>query len=397
MQRVSDEGAKGTSSGDTLEAEFHTVEAANAVKSNSAEAVRAGNKRLQGGAGSDELVAAMQQGHVVMTNLPAAKPGAAAGGEQQGTADRAVYEESTQKVTLTGTVRVAQSDSVIWADRVVMQQQTGDAVAEGSVRVNYFQSKDSNSKRNDAAEAMHVLAARAELRHDVQLAKFYGTEGRPARLWTGASQVEAPVLEFEQRERRMLAHGAGAETGMMVHSVFVSTESKTGNGSSKGRQPGGSAVRVASHSLSYNDVARQADVGGGVLVEDQNGTMRAEQAMVYLAPGVPVKGDAGAAKVPAGGDEFMGGSVDRVVATGQIEIVQPGRKVTGRQLVYTASDGMYVITGSPDALPKMMDEAQGTVTGASLRFRAGDNSVVISNGPGSAAGQRVRSETRVKQ
>jgi lipopolysaccharide export system protein LptA len=58
---------------------------------------------------------------------------------------------------------------------------------------------------------------------------------------------------------------------------------------------------------------------------------------------------------------------------------------------------MFVMTGSPDVPPKMMDEARGTITGAALRFHAGDNSVVVSNGPDGVAGQRVRTETRVKQ
>jgi lipopolysaccharide export system protein LptA len=55
------------------------------------------------------------------------------------------------------------------------------------------------------------------------------------------------------------------------------------------------------------------------------------------------------------------------------------------------------MTGLPGAPPKMIDEARGAITGASLRFHAGDNSVVVSNGTDGVAGQRVRTETRVKQ
>jgi lipopolysaccharide export system protein LptA len=91
----------------------------------------------------------------------------------------------------------------------------------------------------------------------------------------------------------------------------------------------------------------------------------------------------------------MGGSVERVVATGHIEMEQPGRRATGEQLVYTASDGMFVLTGTAAILPKVVDQQQGTVTGASLRFHAGDENVVVSNG-GDNAVQRVRTETRVK-
>ncbi len=93
----------------------------------------------------------------------------------------------------------------------------------------------------------------------------------------------------------------------------------------------------------------------------------------------------------------MEGSVERIVATGNIEIEQPGRRATGTRAVYTASDGMFVMTGTAAAPPKIVDETRGTVTGASLRFHAGDESVMVSNGVGADSKQRVRTETRVKK
>ena len=92
----------------------------------------------------------------------------------------------------------------------------------------------------------------------------------------------------------------------------------------------------------------------------------------------------------------MGGSVERMVATGHIEMEQPGRRATGEQVVYTASDSMFVLTGTAMVLPKVMDDQRGTVTGTSLRLHSGDDNVVVSNGGESGAGQRVRTETRVK-
>jgi lipopolysaccharide export system protein LptA len=84
------------------------------------------------------------------------------------------------------------------------------------------------------------------------------------------------------------------------------------------------------------------------------------------------------------------------VATGHIEMQQPGRRASGEQVVYTASDGMFVLTGTAAALPKVVDDQRGTVTGTSLRFHSGDENVVVSNTGESGAGQRVRTETRVK-
>ena len=96
--------------------------------------------------------------------------------------------------------------------------------------------------------------------------------------------------------------------------------------------------------------------------------MRAQKVEVYLQAGgsregcaAGCSGKADGAKVgpAAGGSGFMGGNVERVVATGHIEMDQPGRHATGERLVYTASDGMYVLTGTPTALPKVVDVSRG--------------------------------------
>jgi len=74
-------------------------------------------------------------------------------------------------------------------------------------------------------------------------------------------------------------------------------------------------------------------------------------------------------------------------------IDQPGRRATGERLVYTESDKTYVLTGTKTVPPKMVDQTQGTVTGASLRFRSGDDSVEVVAGDGS---ERVRTTTQMK-
>jgi lipopolysaccharide export system protein LptA len=411
LRKVGGTGVVNTSSGDSLVAKFRPV-------------TDRGAQGRQGAAtGTDEIASAVEQGHVVMTQMPVQRPGdSAAPQEERATAERAVYDGDLERTALTGNVQVNDGTNVLWADRVVTEQQTGDATADGSVKASYRQPGSSD-------EPVHVLAARAELKHDSQVAIFYGAAARPARLWQAASQVEAPVLEFEQKQRRLLAHGDGQGGAMVVHTVLVSPGG-AGKGDS-GRTPGsrsgvvgrpGAAsagktdvIRVASRELVYSDEARKADFTGGVLVESADGTMRGQEAVVYLQ-GAPVGGTgkavaangigkAGAAGVAskaagkAGGAQaggFMGGSVERVVATGHIEMEQPGRRATGEQLVYTASDGMFVLTGTAAVLPKVVDQQQGTVTGAMLRFHAGDENVVVSNGGESGAGQRVRTETRVK-
>jgi lipopolysaccharide export system protein LptA len=377
LRRVDAAGAVSTSSGDALDVRFKPG-------MNSA------------GHSGDEISTAVQEGNVVMTQMPVKKPGDAnAPQEEKATAARAVYDGATQKLTLTGKVQVTDAGSVLWADRVAVEK-SGDAEADGAVKASYILS-------GKGSDPVHVLAARAALQHDSGQAIFYGAGSKPARLWQGASQVEAPVLQFEQKQKRLVARGAGQCTAMAVHTVLVNGGSAKG-GSAKPGTGKAQVVRVASRELTYSDATRQAEFTGGVQVESADGSMRGQLAVVYLQ--TPAK----AGVVNAGGPKtnpdstpggFMEVSVERIVATGQIEIDQPGRRATGTRAVYTASDGMFVMTGTAAAPPKIVDEARGTVTGTSLRFHAADESIVVSNGAHGSdeveSKQRVRTETRVKK
>jgi lipopolysaccharide export system protein LptA len=419
LRRVSATGVVNTGSGDSLVAHFRPLTAgAGRGPSGSSRDQRTKNDGLDGG-GVDEVSDAVEQGHVVMTQIPARKPGeTTAPLEERATADRAFYDHGTggselERTTLTGNVQLSDGTSVLWADRVVTDQQTGDAEADGSVKASYGQLGSTD-------EPAHVLAARAELKRDSQIATFHGVAGRPARLWQGGSQVDAPVLQFEQKQRRLLAHGEGQGAPMAVHTVLVRGGSSGSSakpdvakpGAAAGKAAGGGGadvVRVASRELVYSDAARKAEFTGGIEVESRDGRMRGQQVVVYLEPAktpVIVKassqndGKPGGVKANpagvAGGNGFMAGSVERMVVTGHIDMEQPGRRATGEELVYTASDGTFVLTGTPAAPPKVADDQRGTVTGTSLRFHSGDDNIVVSNGGEGGAGQRVRTETRVK-
>ena len=198
----------------------------------------------------DSLLNAVQAGHVtLMRHAPArpAKAGAKAAAHddvQNATAQRAMYDGDTDRVTLTGGVNVMDAGSGLWADQVGLDRKTGDAHAVGAVKMNYVQearnpTHDGGAAMNGApgsatAEPTHILADRAELEHATQIATFYG---KPVRMWQGGNQVLAPVIEFAQAEKRLIARGdagtgwSAAAQAAQVHTLLSSsTEDISGTG-----------------------------------------------------------------------------------------------------------------------------------------------------------------------
>jgi lipopolysaccharide export system protein LptA len=117
-------------------------------------------------------------------------------------------------------------------------------------------------------------------------------------------------------------------------------------------------ARIASGRLVYSGDLRQAEFSGDVRAETVDGTVRAREATVYLQPATAQAAVTSAATVPADAVPSLAGKVERMVAGGQVEIEQPGRRATGERLVYTASDGLFVLTGDGKAQPKLVDAAR---------------------------------------
>jgi lipopolysaccharide export system protein LptA len=157
------------------------------------------------------------------------------------------------------------------------------------------------------------------------------------------------------------------------------------------------AVRIASSGLTYIEASRLADFTGGVTVQSADGTMRSREALVYLQPsgvqeGTQVAATSGTLGTATGAGIGLDGRVERIVATGDVAVDQPGRRAAGERLVYTASDRVFVLTAGSGGVAKVID-TRGTTMGAAFRFHSGDESVEALNAaPGEAASQRVRTE-----
>jgi lipopolysaccharide export system protein LptA len=332
------------------------------------------------GKGRSELTRAEQSGHVTILHEALASSGPKKGQPEveHGRCDRAVYEASGELLHMSGNVEVQDDASALFADKVDVNRATGESLATGSVKVAYASQQAAG---RPAQEPVHVLAARGLAHQDTGRAEFFADAGGRVRMWQGTSQVEAPEIDLDQKAKRLVAHGNGSGNG--PDALVVRTVLDSGKPASV---RGGGPVRVLSHALVYADAARTVEFTGGVRVVDQDGTMNAQRATVWLSPADTQ------AQQPAG---FMTGKLDHMIATGAVVLDQPGRKGTGEKLVYTASDGVFVLTGTPAVPPKVVDQAEGTTTGAALKFRSGDNDVEVLGSLDEKKPGRVRTETRM--
>jgi len=348
------------------------------------------------------LETAIEDGNVILTELPAKKPGATAQpATLTGWAQHAEYHASDQVLHLTGSPRISDGASMqVAAEQIDYHRDTQNAAASGNVKATYTQPQKAGAPSQAVAPTMggsgpvHVIAERATMDHATNQDFFYGSEHTPARMWQDPNSLLAPVIAIDRNQNLLKALGENTGAAPVVNANFTSAMGAK-------RQP--SVVRVHSQTLVYSDKTRQADFHGTVTAEQSDEVVHADDALLFLKPSPPASGkssqNAPAPQTTAAGNgsglspaSRQNSQLDHMVATGHVIFTQPGRKGSGEKLVYTADDGKYVLTGTESALPQMWDRVHGTTTGAALIFNSQDDSVEVSGGKSSAV-----TDTRAKK
>ena len=247
-----------------------------------------------------------------------------------------------------------------------LDRSSGDLIAEGSVKGS--DATEGNSETATGGPA-HFIADRMLLRRAQGTATLYGTGG-PARLWSGGSQVEAPLIDMDRESGTVHAHGA--EGALRAVRAFLPGAPPVQSSAKPGGLTG--PVRIVSGDAVYTSGTRGAGstavFRGAVQVSGGASTLTADQATALFA----AKSGTSTA--------FGGGSLQQVIAESNVRLRELGRTAAGNRLVYTVADARYELTGTPAAMPVVNDAAQGTITGTSLTFHANDESVQVSGGPG---------------
>jgi lipopolysaccharide export system protein LptA len=309
----------------------------------------------------------------------------------QAWASSARYMPADQMLVLTGAPRVANGSMATTANTIRINRATGDALAEGDVKSSYSDLKEQPDGALLASSSPIHVTAHSMTAHDTTAVALYSGN---ARLWQDANVIEAPSIQFDRDRRFVTAQGTAAQP---VQTILVQAR-KAGSGRTAERekrsdQPAASQfsakpdesspIAISAAKLTYADSERKAHYEGDVVAKGEDFTASAKTVDAYLLPHRQVSNNQSFAGPIAGP-----GQLDRMIALGQVVIQQPKRRAEGQQLVYTAADEKFVLTGGP---PSIFDAEQGKITGVSLTFYKRDDRVLVEG----EASTPVVTQTRV--
>ena len=197
----------------------------------------------------------------------------------------------------------------------------------------------------------------------IAMRRFSTAARQDARLWQAANSVAASTIVLDRQEQTLIAPEKNGEG--RVHGVFADPGSKA-TGSE-------AVIRVDANSLQYSAAERRATFQGNVVAQQANGRLRADHADLFMTKNA-------VAGAPAQRVPNPRGSLDHMIAEGKVQVDEGVRKGEGERLVYTASDGKFVLYGHAGQPAHMADPEHGTVSGVALIFTNRGDSVEVDGG-----------------
>ena len=362
MEQTTAKGAQDTTQGDTLVAHFASS--------------KSGATRVAAPEGNLALDSATVEGHVVLTETPAAQAGNQVPAAMRATGGKAVYRSESGKIWLTESPRVEEGDLQVLAQSIEVTQSTGDAEARGGVKATWLDHGDSGDSgpRSTAGLGMrsgqgpvHAVAEQAALNQSTSEVKFTGH----ARFWQASNSISAPVIILNRTKQLLTAHASGSSDPVQV--VMVGALGTASGGQPHSANP--SVIRMQGGALTYSAAERKAvmrsDGLGKVQVETADMESTSSEVDVYLLPPSNHAGKNGTAA-----------QVDKLIAIGQVNLMSQGRTGTGTRLEYSNDSSAYVLTGTPAQPPMLSDSVRGSVTGEALIFNSRDDSVKVEHAKG---------------
>jgi lipopolysaccharide export system protein LptA len=287
-------------------------------------------------------------------------------GDRQAKADRAVLDQVNNRIDLTGSSRVWDATGSADADKIQLDQKTGDFIADGNVNSNRMPDKkpDKKDDKDDTTssgglladdEPLHARAKKMSSTNNNLLVKYEGN----AVLWQAANRLEADTVEIDRDNKNVNAQGH-------VVSQLLDKKKPEDAAKSATKQSAGVFTIVRAPEMSYDDSERVAVYKNGATLDRPDMKVKAREIRAFLR------------------DDSDDSSLHHAFADGQVTIHQSSagrvRDGSSEHGEYYVDEDKVLLTGGR---PKFVDTLRGTTQGEKLTWFSKDDRLLV-NGVESA-------------
>jgi lipopolysaccharide export system protein LptA len=295
-------------------------------------------------------------------------------GDRRARGDRATLDQSKDLMTLDGSARTWDPTGSVNADRIVLNQKSGDYTAEGHVSsTRQPDRKGGSSAMLSNDEVMQAVAERMISSGDNKHIRYEGG----ARAWQGANRVDADRIEIDRDRRVMEAHGK-------VVSQFADKsqdKSPDKSGEQKGPKAKASAAPVftvvRAPDLVYTEETRVAVYQGGVVLARPGLNVNSRALQAFLKP---ADADSSLDKAFADGDV-------RIVSVTTVGKAPRTRTGTSEHAEYYADEQKVILQKGQ---PLLVDNVKGNTSGQQLTWWANNDTLRVDGEPGKPAQSTIR-------
>jgi lipopolysaccharide export system protein LptA len=281
-------------------------------------------------------------------------------GVRRATADRATLEQAKDVITLEGSARTADPTGTAAADRLILNQKSGDFVADGRVSTTRLPDQKPSSSSSLLSDA-ELMQGRAQHMTSAEKNQKLHYEGN-AVVWQGVNRVEADRIDIDRARQVFEAHGK--VVSQFADKAADKTDDKTGGNKTEASKPAAAAAPVftvvRAPDLVYTDDTRIAHYQGGAAM---------------VRPGLVVNGKELKAYM---NERDADTSLNHAFAEGAVKIVSTAdkrtRTGTGEHGEYYAAEQKVILNGG-EAL--LVDSLKGQTKGKQLTWWSNNDRLLV--------------------
>jgi lipopolysaccharide export system protein LptA len=291
-------------------------------------------------------------------------------GERKARADHAFLDQPNNRIDLAGKARVWDNTGSTDADKITLDQKSGDFGAEGNVSSTRLPDKSPDKNKEKGAEKKdsssgggmldenEPLHARAKKMSSTDSNLQVRYEGNVV-LWQGANRLEGDVVEIDRDNGLLKAHGH------VVSQLLDKAKDDAKVVEKEPKRPATSPAPrvftiVRAPELAYDDDKRVAEYKDGAVLDRANMQVKARVIRAFLR------------------NDSNDSSLDHALADGQVQIHSAA---SGRMRDGTSEHAEYYVDEDKVLLsegrPKFVDSLRGTTQGDKLTWYSKDDRLLV--------------------